>query len=99
MAKSGHRAVIYSKTRRKQPSSFCQVCGKITDDLHQRVDDSNHSITENGAWMCKSCYIERYGEDNSGFKNFIINFMKNNGGNNVFGLVNIFFVLEKVIRG
>ena len=47
---------------RKKGEDKCRDCGKKTKDLYMYVDESNIAITRNSPFLCKSCYIKRYGE-------------------------------------
>lgn len=40
---------------RKVPKS-CEQCKTKTEELYQRVDESNYSITYWAPYLCKECY-------------------------------------------
>jgi len=44
---------------RKQPK-HCEECNKKTNELYQRIDGNNCSITYYSPYLCKSCYNKKY---------------------------------------
>ncbi len=52
----------FSYKPRKSPGK-CENCGvkKPDSELFIRVDGNNGAITRNAPFLCKKCYVERYG--------------------------------------
>ena len=52
----------YSKPRKY--NGRCEYCGRVRafSEVYQRVDDNNIAISYNAPYLCKDCYIERYGK-------------------------------------
>lgn len=44
---------------------ICEECKNkfIDEEVFIYVDGNNHSITQNSPYLCKKCYIKRYGEN------------------------------------
>jgi hypothetical protein len=56
----------------KQPKKYstprkyrgkCEHCSKVTEEVYQRIDESNIAITYNAPYLCKECYLKEYGGD------------------------------------
>lgn len=42
----------------------CENCGEKTPEkeIFQHIDESNIAITYNAPFLCKNCYLKKYGE-------------------------------------